>query len=128
MEKGYEELYAAIWRQAVEEDTKEQRIRLFFDVTEAIFPYQIKYQLRNKETYKLAKQSLRRRYGSSADKLIDIISNYRKDIKKAVQRKVYEEALEWPYYSGINEEYEKEYEKIRDSIVDTFNADTVKEA
>ncbi len=121
----YERLYNAIWAQAVEEEEKLQRFRMFCDVVEDVFGGLLHcYSWEQKNTLPKVERILVERYsiaGKRAIKnIIEAINKYRKPLLSAVQQKICREEENWPYNrpNKKDKQYEVEYKKI---LADVLN-------
>lgn len=124
-DKNYMLLYEAIWKQAVDNDFKEQKMRLVRETSEKIFPVLLKYS------------DIKRNSIAAMGKIIKAYTNksgfavfreYEKELDKsfklllaAVQRKIYREAEKWPSNTKARDkEYEKEYTEIKRNLIAKF--------
>lgn len=130
----YINLNNAIWKQAVNDDFKGQKARLFYEITEQVFNVLVKYDKEKRDTYSKISKIVVKEYGATAavavKELEKEIKNHYEDLKKSVQMKVYRESLIWPNNprNRKDTEYEKEFRQIRDNILKLSNVNGVKEA
>ena len=115
----YERLYNAIWAQAVEEEEKEQRFRLFCDAVEDVFGGLLHcYSWEQKNTLpkieRIITQTYREAGTRAIQNIIKAINEQRKPLLTAVQHKIREEEINWPDNpkSRKDKRFEREYEKI----------------
>lgn len=116
---GFARLYAAIWSQAVEEEEKEQRFRLFCDAVDDTFGGLLHcYSWEQKNTFPKVEQIITERYNIAGERaiqnIIKAINEQKKPLLKAVQHKIREEEINWPDNpkSRKDKRFEREYEKI----------------
>ena len=124
---GFATLNAAIWAKAVECEYKYQKARMFLDTSEKIFNVLARYDKDSRNTFVKVERIVGKEYGLAGAKLAKrlelIIDEHGKQIKRAVQNKIYEESIKWPdsIKNKKDPEYEKEYAKIRDNILNSFD-------
>ncbi|MGE5631406.1 MAG: hypothetical protein ACM3TR_09955 [Caulobacteraceae bacterium] len=122
MDKAYLDLYEGIWKQALEDDIKAQRARLFFDITENVFSELLASEKETRDTFSKISNKLPQK-SSSVIRLEQLFDESKKQLINAVKNKIHREAEKWPNNTRCKDtEYEKEYRKLRDSIINAFNA------
>ena len=118
-DEGFARLYAAIWAQAVKEEEKLQRFRLFCDVVEDVFGGLLHcYSWEQKNTPPKVERIIIERYGVAGTRaiknIIKAINEYRKPLLSAVRQKICREEENWPDNpkGKTDKQYEGEYKKI----------------
>ncbi len=120
---GFARLYAAIWKKALEDELRYQKVRLLIDTSERLFSGLLKYDITDRNSYTKVSRLVGLEYGMQGIKFAEEIEMLIEEsaIKKAVQAKVYREAEDWPDNKRRCSEFEKTYVKIRDDILDAFS-------
>jgi predicted DNA-binding ArsR family transcriptional regulator len=122
-DKNYMLLYEAIWKQAVDDDFKEQKMRLVRETSEKIFPVLLKYSGEKRKSFTDILRIIKSSYVHKSE--IDKLNEYQKELDKsfkllieAVQRKIYREAEKWPRRTRYRDkEYEAEYTEIKRNLI-----------
>jgi hypothetical protein len=125
--EGFINLNNAVWSKAIDDEFKYQKLRIFLDTSEKIFNALLKYEADSRNTYVKVGKIVGHEYGLAgiklAKKLEQVTEEHGKQLKKAVQNKIYEESVRWPrnVKNRKDSEYEKVYVRIRDSILNSFD-------
>lgn len=123
LREAYINLNNAIWGKAVEDDCRNEKKRMFYDVTEKIFNCLLKYPKEKRDSCLKIENIVGAEYGQLGIELVQEIEHKidsrQKQLRKLIQYKVYRESLEWPKNrkGRKDEEYETGYYKIRDNIL-----------
>lgn len=124
-ENNFKEFYAAIWKQAVDDDFIHKKIRLFYETTEKLFPYLLKYKREDRKSISRTRNIIERESAYDIAKFEEL----ERELDKAkpilltyVREKVLRESRIWPQNRpGVKDkEYELKYKEIRNSIINNL--------
>ena len=96
-DRAYSDLNNAIWAQAVNDDMKIQKRRLFHQIAMCIFK-----RVLERDKYKT---------------IDEVIINNEPQLLNAVRYKVAREAIEWPQNNKKDYQFEKDFADIRDGVL-----------
>lgn len=121
---GFLNLYEAIWKQAVEEDTQKYRFELKKDIALKIFPDIVKQDSGRFFTEDALKNAITKYYGKQNEDTLKIISLKieQSDFQKAVKWKVHREASIWPSSPGTDKQFFSHYHKLKSMIADELKS------
>lgn len=100
----YNQLFEAMWKQAIIDEMEEQVFRLTTDVMEHLYP-DATIDLKNKKSQ-----------SEDEREVIKIIKSeiIKTSLKKAIQMKIYKESQRWPNnYKGLDQSFERKYSEIK---------------
>ena len=130
MDEGYKNLFLAIWKLAVEDEKRKESRRLFYDITERVFPELLLHDRCRRDTYikciskvrsKARFKKVFREVRSKArfKKVFREIRAGQERLEGPIKERVYRETLKWPNNDKWKDkEYEASYRLILDEILE----------
>lgn len=117
MDEGYKNLFLAIWKLAVEDEKRKESRRLFYDITERVFPELLLHDRCRRDTYIKCISKVRSK--ARFKKVFREIRAGQERLEGPIKERVYRETLKWPNNDKWKDkEYEASYRLILDEILE----------